>query len=294
MTNEELVNEIKSGINTTNNMAALYKRNRGMIALIARRYQSKSEFDDLMQEGYLGLCRAVDAYDSAQGVTFLSYAEYWIRQGMQRYIEDSGTCVRMPSGRQQQIREYNKIERLYLGETGEKPEKSTLCKLLGVSPTVLAEIEKSMEKWHVLSLDTPIGDEGDSTLCDLIPDDSAPYAAVLDEIQHEELKAVLWPIVDALGERESKIIRGRYQDGKTLKALGEEIGVTTESVRQSERKAIRALRNPAPRKKLQPFIEERIRSKALIGTGVNTFNRTWTSATERVALEDIERKLVPF
>lgn len=110
MTNEQLVLRIRSGEDVAENMAALYDQNRGMLAKLAIKYQSYTEFDDLMQEGYIGLCHAVDAWKVDKGVPFLSYAVFWIKQSMYRYIENNGSSIRIPVHQRGRIRKYKQLQ----------------------------------------------------------------------------------------------------------------------------------------------------------------------------------------
>ena len=236
MTNEQLVIRIKAGEDVADHMEQLYSQVRRFIHVMARKFHVEEELEDLEQEGYLALYDAIDGYDPDHGVKFLTYAEYWIRQRMQRYLQVNGSCMRLP----------------------------VHCPVKGLD-----------------------GGE-DATVGELVADPADLEADVLDQVQHEQLCSVLWECVDSLEGRQPEVIRKRYQEGLTMAAIGADCGVTTETIRQMERKALRALRGGRNRKKLLPFME--IYGRALTGNGVGRFNRTWTSSTERVALWDIERE----
>lgn len=133
MTNEELAVLIRAGVDVPENMAALYEQNKGMIAALAWKLRAYAELEDLRQEGYIGLCNAVDAWEPEGGASFIHYAVFWIRQTMQRYIENNGSCVRIPSGQQQRIRKYKKVCAQYLKLLGREPADWELCRLLDVS-----------------------------------------------------------------------------------------------------------------------------------------------------------------
>ena len=171
-------------------------KNRGMICKIASKYQSYAEYDDLLQEGFVGLCNAVDAWEPEGGASFIAYAVFWIRQAMQRYIENNGSCVRIPSGQQQKIWKYKKICAQYLTLLGREPAEWELCRLLDVSRDNLHYIQEDARKGQIGSLSIPLGEDGELSLQDTIPDQRDDYAGVLDKIQQEELGAVLWPMVD--------------------------------------------------------------------------------------------------
>lgn len=285
MTNEELAVLIRAGVDVPENMAALYEQNKGMIAAQAWKLRAYAELDDLRQEGYIGLYNAVDAWEPEGGASFIHYAVFWIRQTMQRYIENNGSCVRIPSGQQQRIRKYKKIRAQYLKLLGREPADWELCRLLGVSRDVLQHIQKDVRKGQIQSLSAPLGEDGDLSLEDTIPDQRDDYAGVVDAVQQEELEAVLWPMVDSLEERQAKTLRARYREGKTLKETGKALGRSLQQARAIETNALRTLRRPRYANRLRPFLyDDMVRSKGMQGTGAERFRQTWTSATERAAL----------
>ena len=285
MSNEEIVTRIKAGIDGAANMELLYNQNRGMLCKIASKYQSYAEYDDLLQEGFVGLCNAVDAWEPEGGASFISYAVFWIRQAMQRYIENNGSCVRIPSGQHQKIRKYKKIRSQYLKLLGREPADWELCRLLDVSRDNLRRIQEDARKGQIGSLNAPLSEDGELSLEDTIPDQRDDYAAVLDAVQNDELGAVLWPMVYELGERPALVLRARYQDGKTLKETGEALGCGLHQASGIESNALRTLRRPRYTDRLRPFLNDgAIRSRAMHGTGAQRFRDTWTSATEREAI----------
>lgn len=284
MTNEEIAILIRAGVDVPENMAALYEQNKGMIAALAWKLRAYAELEDLRQEGYIGLCNAVDAWEPEGGASFIYYAVFWIRQAMQRYIENCGQCVRIPSGQRQRIQKYKKICAQYLKMLGRKPADWELCRLLDVSQDVLHHIQEDARMGHIQSLSTPLGEDGDLSLEDVIPDQRDDYAGVLDKVQQEELEAVLWPMVDSLEERQAQTLRARYQEGKTLKEIGEALGCSLEQARRIENQALRLLRRPRYTEQLRPFLDSFTYSMGIKGTGLQRFRQTWTSATERAAL----------
>lgn len=285
MTNEELAVLIRAGVDVPGNMTVLYEQNKGMIAALSWKLRAYAELEDLRQEGYIGLCNAVDAWEPEGGASFIHYAVFWIRQAMQRYIENNGSCVRIPSGQQQRIRKYKKLCARYLKLLGREPADWELCRLLDVSQDVLHHIREDARKGQIQSLSAPLGEDGDLSLEDTIPDQRDDYAGVLDAVQQEELEAVLWPMVDSLEERQAKTLRARYQDGKTLKETGEALGCSLQQARVIETNALRTLRRSRYADRLRPFLyDDMVRSKGMRGTGAERFRQTWTSATERAAL----------
>lgn len=289
MTNEQLTIRIKAGIDVANNMLQLWQQNRGFIHKIVNQYKAYAEEEDLEQEGYLGLSAAVDHYNPDEGVTFIHYASFWIKQYIARYIRGNGT-VRLPEFMQGRIREYNKMVRKWKENYHRKPTDEEICHFLGISWEMLENLRKAAQMVQIGSLDVPVGEEGDCSMYDLLPSAIDEEEQTIEKIQHEQLCAVLWPLVDSLPGQQPQVIRARYQERRTLADIAKEKGVTLDAIRQQEAKGLRELRKPSKSKLLRPFLPEddRIYSRALQGNGVGSFNRTWTSSTERAALRDWE------
>lgn len=291
--NEQLVIRIKAGIDVSDNMLQLWEQNRGFIATIAKKFCGYAEMDDLLQQGYLGLCQAVDAYDPDVGAPFVDYAAYWLRQNMQRYVMNCGCNVRIPVQANVRARKYLKLCDAYEAKYGRKLTDRELERALGVSWNVLQDVKKTAVMLQIGSLDVPAGESEDASLYDILPGLEDVEEAVTDRIQEEQLRETLWGMVDELPGQQSTVIRMRYQEGATLKETGEAAGLSVEQTRQLQNKALRSLREPRRAKKLAPFLDEEIRSMAFVGNGAEHFNRTWTSSTERaaIALADLENEI---
>lgn len=289
MTNEQIAIRIKAGIDVANNMLQLWQQNRGFIHKIVNQYKAYAEEEDLEQEGYLGLCAAVYHYNPDEGVTFLHYASFWIKQYMSRYIKSNGT-IRLPEFMQGRIREYNKMVQKWQQNYHRKPTDGEICHFLDLSWEMLENLRKAAQMVQIGSLDVPVGEEGDCSMYDLLPSAIDEEEQTIEKIQHEQLCAVLWPLVDSLPGQQPQVIRARYQERRTLADIAKEKGVTLDAIRQQEAKGLRELRKPSKSKLLRPFLPEddRIYSMGLQGNGVGSFNRTWTSSTERAALRDWE------
>ena len=290
MTNEQLAARIRAGENVGNNMAILYDQVKDFIHAMAYKYHGQGELEDLEQEGFLALYDAIDHYEADQGVKFLTYASHWIRQRMQKYIQNTGSPLRLSAGRQEAIRKYRKFCTEFQAEQGCKPTEAELCRSLWLTLEQLREIQYDACMTAVKSLDAPIkGAEGeeDTTLGELAASAADPCEELLDRLEQEELCSILWQCVDSLPGKQPDVIRSRYKDNLTMKQCGEVCGISIEATRQQHMKALRSLRSGENAKKLRPFLPEDawIYSGALIGNGVERFNHTWTSSTERVALE---------
>lgn len=293
MENEQLVLRIQAGDNVAENMLQLWKQNRGFIHKIVNQYKAYAEEEDLEQEGYLGLSAAVDHYNPDEGVTFIHYASFWIKQYIARYIRGNGT-VRLPEFMQGRIREYNKMVQKWQQNYHRKPTDGEICHFLDLSWEMLENLKKAVQMAKIGSLDVPIGEDEDCSLYELIPgsidEEEQVESMVLEKVQKEELCAVVWALVDSLTDTQAKTIRARYQDNMTFREIAEDQGVSIDMARQRERQGLRELRKPSKSKLLRPFLpdDNRIYSMGLQGNGVGSFNRTWTSSTERAALRDLE------
>ena len=290
MTNEQLAARIRAGENVGNNMAILYDQVKDFIHAMAYKYHGQGELEDLEQEGFLALYDAIDHYEADQGVKFLTYASHWIRQRMQKYIQNTGSPLRLSAGRQEAIRKYRKFCTEFQAEQGCKPTEAELCRSLWLTLEQLREIQYDACMTAVKSLDAPIkGAEGeeDITLGELAASAADPCEELLDRLEQEELCSILWQCVDSLPGKQPDVICSRYKDNMTMKQCGQFCGISEAEVRKQQLKALRSLRSGENAKKLRPFLPEDawIYSGALIGNGVERFNHTWTSSTERVALE---------
>ena len=290
MTNEQLAVRIRAGENVGDNMAILYDQVKDFIHAMAYKYHGQGELEDLEQEGFLALYDAIDHYEADQGVKFLTYASHWIRQRMQKYIQNTGSPLRLSAGRQKAIRKYRKFCTEFQTEQGRKPTEAELCRSLWLTLEQLREIQYDACMTAVKSLDAPIkGAEGeeDTTLGELAASATDPCEELLDRLEQEELCSILWQCVDGLPGKQPDVIRSRYKDNMTMKQCGQFCGISEAEVRKQQLKALRSLRSGENAKKLRPFLpgDAWIYSGALIGNGVDHFNQTWTSSTERVALE---------
>lgn len=290
MTNEQLVLRIKAGEDTAANMLKLWEQNKGMVYKIALKFKGQEEIEDLVQQGYLGLYDAVENYDTDAEVLFLSYATYWIKQSMQRYIENSGHVVRIPVHRQEDIRKYNKAVLNFEMKWNRKPTDSELSTLLGMNVEKLDHIRKSLEMGQITSLDESIKGDIDVTLSETIVSDADIEKQVIGSMNQQEVKRVLWDMVDTLPEDYPLLLKLRYQERLTYKVIGEKLGVTGDAIRQKEARAIKELSRSKRKNVLALYVDGYIKDMSLKGTGVERFRTTWTSATERTALKLLEKE----
>lgn len=287
MSNEQLVLRIKAGENAADNMLQLWQQNKKFVASIAKKYAAYEEIEDLIQQGYFGMCNAVNGYDPESDVSFLHYASFWIRQALHRYVEECGKVVRIPTHFRGKLTKYKRFTAAMYAEFNRKPTDQELCYYLGVGYEKLEDLKRAAVLDKMGSLDVPVGENEESTLGDLVACPHCPENEILDKMQAEQLKTVIWFLVDDLPGIAPEVLRARFQEDLTLKETAARVGTTIEAVRQWQSKGLRELRKPSRSNELKPFIwDDYVYNQALRGNGAEHFNRTWTSSTERIALEE--------
>ena len=291
MDNEQLVTRIRAGVDTADNMLSLYDQNYGFIHKMALRYSGYAEMEDLKQEAYFGLCAAVEHYDEGKGVTFISYAGFWIKQTMQRYIDNHGGVVRLPVHAREWMGKYKKMLREYRQYYGCEPSGRELCHLLGIDREKLHVIQENARIGQIKSLSEVVGgEEEDFTIEDTIASDEDIAAEVAERLDTAVMKKELWIAVDQLPKEQAEVIRKRYQGCMTLKELGEVLGIAVGAVKNLESKAMRTLRMPHRCRKFKCYFEQYISAHSYQHVGVENFHRTWTSEVEREALREFDRE----
>ena len=289
-TNEELVEQIRNstGKDQSDLLMQLYNRNYGMIHKIAKQFSAFESIQDLEQQAYFGLRIAVDRYDPGKGVLFLSYATFWIRQSIKRYLDECGSVLRLPVYLREKIFQYDQIIKSHQRQFGKEPTNAELMRALSVDRKRLQQIKKYAVLIQPASLNKVISEDDDTyTLQDAIADPADHFQEIDDQVDNKILKNAIWNEVDLLGADPADVIKRRFRDQETLQAIGDVYGVSKERVRKILNDALRKLRLS---KKIRQYADE-YSAKAYSGTGLSAFLSSGSSSVERAAIDHYMKTL---
>lgn len=282
MSNEELVQQIQQGINTKNNIEQLYIQNKGLIYSTIKRYRYACqsdynslpiiEMDELMNEAYFGLVKAVESYDANQGILFMSYAPNWIRQTVKRYLDNCGKTIRVPVHTQQKIYQYNQVTAHYLQNFNRYPDVEEYARMMYTSVVEIVQLQKFMFQDQVKSLDdTILGTEEEVNLTDTLECDIDIENDVVERMFQEQVRCEVWSAVEQVlkDDRKVQILRLRYEKELPLREIGRCFHVTGPAVDCLIRNSLRLIKRNASVRRLaietglwkggKPFSIDRVR-----------------------------------
>lgn len=285
MTNEELCLLIQHGDNKKSYLEMLYQKNKGLIFKMANRYKELSDFDDLCQEGYLGLVEASEQWKEGEA-KFSTYAIYWIKSYMIRYMENYNNVVRLPSFMLSNIQKLKALTDNYYMNLARKPTIKELSHDMKLSETKIEKIIEGALFLNMKSTAEPLSEYDSTTIEDTIRDDRNRIDEADEAIQREQLRAVIWGIVDSLDEEEARVIHEKYENKLDGKSIADRMGLTPAKIHNMEAHAMREMRKSHNRKRLLPFFEQnsRLFSISLGCSSYGYFSRTWTSSPETAVL----------
>lgn len=286
MTNEALVERIRNGYSVTDNMQLLYENNLPLIKRYIKPYTAYEPMEDCLQEAYFGLWEAVKRYETSENVLFMTYAGYWIKQSVQRYIEKCGAVVKIPSHTRQKIARYKKTVERLSQEQGRTPTDAEVAANMGVSVAAAQEIKGYMQ--GVASLDSPLSVDDELTLGDSVQADFSLEDETIDKMYEEYSKSELWGIVEHYtGERENHIIKEYFIHNKSMPEIAKEQSITVGRVREIKEAGLRRLRiGKAKRELLEKFD---IVEAGEYRNSISKFNEHgFTSTVEYIAIRRAE------
>ena len=234
-------------------LTKLWEDNKRFVYKMAGRYTDYAEFDDLVQEGYIGIYLAALHFDESAGTKFLTYAAFWIKQRMRRHINNCRSVVRIPSHVMENIRKYKKFQSDYQKQFGRKLTEDEMRVLMGKSQTEYNNMQQAAGMEQIASISSPISNDEDATLEDMIGDKGIEDVTV-ERVNRESIERDVRSVLNQLSEWEQKVIRMRYFEGLPMEMVAELEGISIQDVRRGQEKALRRLRQSKYRKALMPYM----------------------------------------
>ena len=287
MTNEEIVENIRNGYSVTKNMQLLYDNNLALIKRYVKPYTAYESMEDLLQEAYFGLWEAVQHYETSENTLFMTYASYWIRSAVVRYIEKCGSVIKISSEMRQRIYRYNKTVDGFLKENGRMPTNQEIISIMNISLAAVEDIKVLSQ--GISSIDAPLKADDELTVCDNLKADFDIENDVLDKIYNEYEKNDLWGLVERYtSERENKIIKDIFVENRTLRDIAKEQDVAYQRIRQIKENGLRRLRHGKAKREILAKLD--IVEASAYRTGLNKFRINGESTVEYIAIRNIQLK----
>ena len=271
-------------------LAMIYQKNLGLIHQIAQPLVRPGiELDDLLQEAYFAILKAVDQYDEQQG-SFTNYAALWLKWWLLRYIENNGNVIRIPVHQQERIRQYKRLCSSFESSFGREPTSQELAAALELNPAQIEMVKADAMLLSISSTDSLIpGLEEEQAIIDTIPDDENGIDDLIDEVQREQLAVKLWAVVAKLPEQEQFVLSKRYKDGESYSSCAAALGKSTERARQIEKQALRKIRKSKDASVLRSFLDEKLETSAYHHNSLTAFRETGVSGPEWSVLKMMEK-----
>lgn len=290
LSNEELVKLIKEGQDPDGKyMMDLWKQNKGLIWRTVKPYTNYESEEDLMQEAFIGLSKAVGLFDPNMGASFITYALFWVKQFVVRYIQNNGNLIRIPASHYDLMLKKKKFVADFRSKFGRDPSDQDIAAALKVSLDQLKIIGKTSSSCsNIKSLSDPIKKTDGLDLEDYLSDGSIPQEEVEERLYSEQRAAAVWNEVDQLPAEQKTVIRKRYLEEMSIGQCAEAMHISIDIAKQQNAKAMRALRSEKHSRVLAKYIDSELYNEALHGT-LTGFRRTSTSSTERVAIRNVEK-----
>ena len=286
MTNEELALMIQKTDDKKPYLEELYTKNRLLLADCAKKYTAYCDFDDLMQEAFCAMVEAAGSWDPERAGKFTTYAVMVIRGHLMRYIEDACCPVRLPAHLQTDIRRLKRISDTFYKVHGHKPSTADLAKIMRLPEDKIMKLLQGGLFLDVKSMDAPMPGTDGIELGESVQDPQDHMSAVDEAIQRQQLREVIWEIVDGLAEDQAALIHAKYEESLSCEALAERMQTTQGKVKTLEARAMRSLRTAHNKARLRPYYvpDSHIFSLSLQYSSLHYFLNTWTSGPEKAAL----------
>lgn len=286
MTNEELVLQYRSIEDPRERqriIEQIYIQNKGLISKVASKYRVLDSIEDLTQEAYFGLLRAVELWAPDGGASFSSFAFQWIRQSMNLYLINYQQSIRIPKYIYEELASLKKFREAFERRHGRQPSTKETIEGMGISAEKLSTLSKAAASRNPASLNCPLSDSEDLTLEDSISASDDPIEQVIDDLDRDRLAKDVNNAINQLPNREQKVIRARYFDDRTYKACAEEIGVSQTRAQQLEKEALKHLRSSKYSKQLRQHVADVASSYGYHRSGLTSFQNSGMSSVEAAA-----------
>lgn len=289
MTNEEFIEKAQDNLTIADIAGEIYNQNILLIRKIIKPYTKYAEENDLLQEAYLGLCDAVQNYDTSKNVKFMSYAGFWIKQAAQRYIDNNISTIRIPSYMENRIQKYKRICNEFERDNGREAKDSEISELMQLSLSAIRDIKKYM--LNIVSLDAPLKEDSDLNALELINSHLNIENDVVDNLFMDYEEKALWEIVERYtSDEQKKVLYLYYKDNKTLKEISRQVGKSIEYVRNKRDSGLKQLRKEESKMEIEEKLD--IVNASLYRSGLKKFKDHNASVVEYIAMRriDLEKK----